>query len=128
MKNKEIYEGALRLLAQSSDGADNSDYEERAPYLIASFCHEVFELDCIARKLLALPLSAALESVTLPLNEDFPLLERFASAAMKYLAAMLVIDEDSELSDKLYDMYCDCVSRIREELPAAIENIVNKYI
>ncbi len=128
MKNKEIYDSALSLLAQSSKDGDNADYEERAPYLISNFCYEVLELDRIARKLLGLPEAKDNIPSALSLDVDFPLLDRFISSAVKYLAAMLVIDEDGELSDRLFDMYCDGVSRLREELPAAIENIVNKYL
>ena len=36
MKCKEIYDSALRVLAESTLPADNDDYEERAPYLIAT--------------------------------------------------------------------------------------------
>ncbi len=127
MKNKEIYESALNLLAQSSGSGDNADYEERAPYLIANFCNDVLELDAAARKLLGLPASTLSSFIVQELEDDFPLLDRFVSAAVRYLAAMLVIDEDGELSDRLFDMYCEGISRIREELPAVLENIVDKY-
>ena len=45
-----------------------------------------------------------------------------------YLAAMLVIDYDEELSDKLYDRYCDSVSVISSAIPFEIESIINRYI
>jgi len=127
MKNKDIYSTALSILAQSNVEGENEDYAERAPFLIAAFCNEVAELDKLARAMLQLP-EVQFNCTWLPLDEDFPLIERFASVAAKYLAAMLVVDEDSDLFDRLYDIYCDAISRIREELPSAIENIVNKYL
>ena len=36
--NQEIYNNALALIAQDINGKDIDDLEERAPYLIASFC------------------------------------------------------------------------------------------
>ena len=45
MKNREIYENALRLLALSAHEGENEDYEERAPYLLAAFCTEMTELE-----------------------------------------------------------------------------------
>ncbi|MBE6667310.1 MAG: hypothetical protein E7607_03255 [Ruminococcaceae bacterium] len=128
MKNRDIYKAALHLLSQSADEGENPDFEERAPYLLASFCSEVFEIDRIYRSILNLPPIDKFDRVWLPLDEDFPLVERLASVASKYLAAMLVIDEDSELSDKLYEHYCDGISRLRAELPCVLESIKNKYI
>jgi hypothetical protein len=130
MTNRDIYSTALGLLAQNIDGEENGDLEDRAPYILASFCSEVFEIDRLARRLLDLSSGSATEfsRTFLPLDGEFPLLERFASAAAKYLAAMLIIDEDSELSDKLYDMYCDSMATLQSQLPSVIEKIVNKYI
>ena len=128
MTNRDIYATALGLLAQNIDGEENSDLEDRAPYILASFCSEVFELDRLARRLLGLGAEKEFNRAFLPLDGEFPLLERFASAAAKYLAAMLMIDEDSELSDKLYDMYCDSMATIQSQLPTVIEKLVNKYV
>ena len=127
MLNKEIYTSALHLLAQSTAEDENQDYEERAPFIIASFCNEVLEIDQLMRKFLGLDSGIDFHKVWLALDELFPLLDRFAPIGAKYLAAMLVIDEDSELSDKLYEMYCDAISTLRSEIPCVIEKITNKY-
>ena len=128
MKNRDIYKAALHLLSQPADSDLNEDLEERAPYLLASFCSEVFEIDRIYRSILQLPPIDKFDSVWLPLDEDFPLVDRLASVGAKYLAAMLVIDEDPELSDKLYEHYCDGISRLRAEIPCVLESIKNKYL
>ena len=128
MKNKDIYSIALSILAQNIDGEENSDFEERAPYILANFCRDLCELDKIARKLTNTPANTNFTAVRLSLESDFPLLDRFASAAAKYLAAMLVIDEDSELSDRLYDMYCETIASIQSQLPSLLEKITDKYL
>ena len=101
MKNREIYTSALSILAQSSESGDNHDYEERAPYIIANFLCDVAELDELARKLLDLPPREEYNQVWQPLDSDFPFIDRFASAASKYLAAMLVLPDDENLFEKL---------------------------
>ena len=65
--------------------------------------------------------------VCIPLENDFPLSDRFVSAAALYLAAMLVLDSDESLSDKLYALFCDEMSEISGEIPAVIESIANRY-
>ena len=48
-------------------------------------------------------------------------------AAEFYLASMLLIDENSELSDTLYDRFCSAVATITSEIPAVVEKIKDKY-
>jgi hypothetical protein len=45
-----------------------------------------------------------------------------------YLASMLMLGEDDELSDRLYDKYSDIMSTITTNIPALIEKINNRYI
>ena len=127
MKNRDIYATALGLLAQNIDGEENVDLEDRAQYILASFCREVFEFDKTARRLLGISAEKCFSSAILSLDSDFPLLERFAPIAAKYLAAMLIIDEDGELSDRLYSMYCDSMATLQAQLPAVIEKITDNY-
>ena len=128
MKNKDIYKSALSLISEDPSKEVNEDLAERAPYLIAAFCNEVKELDDRIRRVLGIPEADDFDGVYIPLDREFPLLDRFAAVAARYLAAMLMIDEDSELSDKLYSMYCDGISLIQKEIPSAIERIVDKYL
>ncbi len=127
MKCKEIYDSALRVLAESTVPSDNDDYEERAPYLLATFCCELAGTDSALRRLLGKGSATEFNEVYLPLDTDFPLLPRFASAAALYLAAMLIIDDEQDFSDKLYERYCDKISAICSTVPAVAEKIKNKY-
>ena len=128
MKNKDIYKAALHLLSQPVSEDENEDFEDRAPFLISAFCFDVLEIDSALRRLLGIKPLEDFNRVYLPLDEDFPLVDKLAYPAAKYLAAMLVIDENPELSDKLYEQYCDSISRLRSEIPCVSESIKNKYL
>lgn len=128
MKIKDIYTSALSILGEENGGEGNEDYEERAPYLVAAFCCEAETLDRDFRRANNLPTSDAFSYVCLPLDREFPCCERFVNAASMYLAAMLIIDENSELSDKLFDKYCVIMSKIHSEIPLMIEKISQKYL
>jgi hypothetical protein len=127
MTNNDIYTSALAILAEGTSEGDNADYEERAPYLIAAFCTEAKDADSALRKALDEPMGAEFNAVFVPLEDDFPLLDRFSSAAALYLAAMLIIDDFPELSDKIYDKYSDAMSSICSSVPAVCESIQNRY-
>ena len=116
---EQIYESALALLGESLDPNDNTDYEERAPYLIAGFCAEAQERDKDWRSSMNHGTQGTWNSVCISLDEIFPLSERFACAAAFYVAAMLVVDSDEELSDTLYDRFCDAMSTIDSALEAS---------
>lgn len=121
-----IYEAALAMINEpGAGGAD--DYAERAPYLLAAFCGEAGGIDAAYRRAKGLPAQSAFDAVVIDFDEEFPLANRFAGAAALYLAAMLVIDENEELSDKLYGRYCDRMSCICTEVPGALESITDIY-
>lgn len=127
MKNKDIYDGALRILAERVDEGLNEDYEERAPYIIAAFCYESSEADVAYRKSHYLPDAPTVSDVYLDLSGSFPCAERFSAAACMYLASMLVVDDDPELSDTLFDKYSEMMSAICSKIPAIVEPITDKY-
>lgn len=127
MKNKDIYDGALKILAEKNAVGANDDYEERAPYLIAAFCSESASADAAYRRANYLPAANPVSEVYVDLASDFPCSTRFAAAACTYLASMLIIDDDTELSDKLFDKYSDIMSAICSEIPALIEDISDRY-
>ena len=127
MTNRKIYECALHILAQNGVECDNSDYEERASYILATFCSEMDRTDDLMRKAFKAPVKITFQNVWISLDEDFPLVNRFAPLAAKYLAAMLVIDEDGELSDRIYDMYCQSISALKRDIPCIIESTADKY-
>ena len=126
MKNRDIYALALALLSESGSAESTADYEERAGYLLSAYCSEVREL---AEKLASVKGEAKVYDDPLfrPLDHDFPYDSALASPGAYYLAAMLILDEDPDLSDRLFSRYCDAVSRICAGLPMQSEEIRDRY-
>lgn len=127
MTYRDIYEGSLRLLAESTAAEDTADYEERAQYLLACFCKQTFRTDASLRRFLGEEQAQEPESLYVSLDSVFPLLSEFSVCAALYLASMLAIGDFPELSDKLYERYHDLISRIYESLPGVSESTSNKY-
>ena len=109
--NRDIFTSALALIGESADGSV-SDYEERAPYLLGSFCTQARAIDKQIRRAQKLGTQPSFSSVYLDLDASFPLCDELTTAAAVYVAAMLVIDEDSSLSDSLYEKYCDAMATL----------------
>ena len=110
--NRQIYNSALGLIGELNDPMLCEDYEERAPYILAAFCSLACEIDKRLRIIDSLDPQPSFSHVCLSLDASFPLCDRLCPAASLYLAAMLVIGEDDELSDSLYDKYCDAIASI----------------
>ncbi len=134
MTYQELYDSALRLVSETcraSDGEqilENEDYRERAEYILATFCNECAPLDKKYREIHHAAAAVPYTPVTsVSLNSNFPLKEIFAHAAVYYLGAMLVSDENESLCDRLFDLYTDAISSIQSNLPYATESIVNRY-
>ena len=122
--NREIYTSALSLIGETANNENIADYEERAPYLIASFCSSNTSLDKKIRKAEDLSNAARFSPIYLSLERDFPLCDILASAAALYTASMLTIDEDDDLSDSLYDKYCDTMASLNASYSAEEQRIV----
>ncbi len=137
--NSDIYYTAVGMLGLEATDPTVPDYEERAPYLIASFCCMVRELDKRIRRREHLTNQTAFSPVYLALESDFPLCEQLSSSASLYLAAMLVIEENQALSDSLYAKYADSISSLTGDFTetevisdgydsySVCESIVNRY-
>ena len=128
MTSKSIYLSALRLIAESTADSDNEDYADRACYILAAFCTNVHEINNALRRAKGLDELPVSEKVLIGLDEDFPCMPRLASAAAHYLGAMLIADSFPELSDKLFDKYCDLLARLTDRIPATPESISDIYL
>ena len=127
MLNSEIYESALRILGESLNEGENEDYKESAAFLIAAFCNETEEIDNSIRRICGLYDRPYFNPVWVSLDEEFPSSERLAPAAAFYLAAMLILDDDPERSDALYEKYCDSIANIEGSFPMTSGSIVDVY-
>ena len=129
MKNRDVYDLSLALLADGGDRLENGDYEERAGYLLAAFASDT---EIVDRRLRASrgDESADYETeipIFLALEEDFPLDRSFVTAAGHYLASMLILEEDPELSEVLFDRYCTLLREICDDIPMKSCPIADRY-
>ena len=123
---QDIYDTALRMACEDTN-ASMPDYDDRAPYLLANFYNEQIPLQ---KKLDAANGGEPIDyqpEVCVDLGSDFPLSEEFITPAAYYLAAMLVLDENEEMSDRLFDRYIDGVASIACSLPASLHPIKDRY-
>ena len=122
----QVFDAALALIDEVNDGSVD-DYLERCPYLAAAFCTEVGAVDLLWRQRSGEGEQPAFGAVSIEVDEEFPLSGRFVPAAASYMAAMLVLEENEELYEKLYSRYSDQISAICAEIPGASEKIVEVY-
>lgn len=126
MTCKEIYLAALRKFGEVAEEGRSKDYAERAPYILANVMADLSALNgryCAMHGEAATPF----RGVRIELEDTFPLCERFAGVVSDYLAAMLTVDEDSELSDTFFDKFCSAVAAITAEIPAERQKILDVY-
>ena len=128
MTYRELFDSAVRMVAEGGADCDVTDYEERAEYLLATACYQCAPLDQ-AYRIATGAASASLDGVgvCVSLEDTFPLSDAFAPAVTYYLAAMLVLDENDEMSDGLFERFSDALSSIRDGLPALVEKIADRY-
>jgi hypothetical protein len=127
MKCKEILKSALRLLNECGESDEDGDFAERSTYILSTMFSEAARLDKNYRASNGSGSQPPFSPIFTELDKDFPLCDRFASAAAFYLASMLIVDENDELSDTFYDKYCDSMSSISSELMGKSEKIKNVY-
>ena len=127
MTYRQIYENALRLICEIGDGTDTADYEERASYILATFLGQCAPMDRQYRE--AHQMTAHTVAPVACVNPDhtFELAEVFVTPAEHYLAAMLVLDENEEMSERFFSLYTDEISALLDSLPCVCESIRDRY-
>ncbi len=103
------------------------DYEDRAGYILATFCADCIKADQRYRLTHSESSVAPTVLTYVNLTSDFALCDVFAPAAVYYLAAMLIMDEDEEMSEKFFALYSDSLSEILSDLPMVSTAIKDRY-
>ena len=128
MTYRELFDAAVRMVAENAEEGDVTDYEDRSSYLLATVSNQCAALDRAYRLANGAIDTALIKvGVCVMLDETFPLSDAFAPAVTYYLAAMLVLDENEEMSDTLFSRYADAIAQLRSQMPAVTEKIVNRY-
>jgi len=127
MTLREITNAAISLLCEEPEIVDTEDYRDRAAYILPTFCGHCSALDDRYRQANAMSKKATFSSAYLDLEETFPLSDVFIAPATYYLAAMLSVDENEELSDRFFELYTDAVASVEAGLPTTVESISDRY-
>ena len=122
-----ILTSAILMVCEDDSTECCEDYGTRAPYLLATVCNECLSLDNRYRKALGAPIEEKRIPCAVSMTEEFPLSSPFVPAVTYYLAAMLILEENEDLSDKLFSLYTDAISTLQMQLPAKVEGIKNRY-
>ena len=127
MTLQSVYDTAIRLIGEVSGSISESELAERAPYIGAALSTEASSLDRAYRKAFGLKDAEPFPTLFMSRDSDFPLSDRFAPAAAYYMAAMLILDEDTELYEKLFDRWCQDLAVISAEIPFVKGSTVDVY-
>ena len=127
MNYSEIYESAVNLIGEAVGTPSVSDYETRAGYIMANVTTILIPID--AQYMAANGLTGSTPSIRayVEMNKVFPLSSVFVPAATLYVAAMLVLTENAELSASFYELYRNELTRIRNTLSFKKGPTVDKY-
>ncbi|MBE6677444.1 MAG: hypothetical protein E7597_01435 [Ruminococcaceae bacterium] len=127
MTGKDIYDLAIELLgyknADGSDNADCEDYLNRSVGLINILLAETLWLDRLLRQdKSASPVYISSVGDTVRCNG------RLARGVLPFgLAAMLAMEEDIQLYDRLHKRYTDEINRTKEEVAGIRHDICDCY-
>jgi hypothetical protein len=123
MTNREIYSIALSVLGETAE--DCPDYEERVPALVAIAVREYAAQDAEYRAAQTGESTAAVQPpALLPLDGQFPLSDRFATAVAYRLSGMLLQRENASFAEECYahaEASVQCI--FAHEVPAKIHPI-----
>ena len=127
MTYHDVLDAAVKLLCEDSDYGYSEDYAARAPYVLATFDMECAAADRAYRQSHGLEEQAPTGTACVALEDTFRLSDVFFPAALYYLSAMLVMDENEDLGERFFELYSDSVSGLLASLPASLSRIVDSY-
>ena len=127
MTCQDIYKIALSFLGEDTSGKFSSDYEQRAPYLIAALYPILREDDNILRRSRGLPTQENEYAEKAELYEKFKLCDDFATAAAYYVASLLIFESDTARADRLFEKYNDLAKKVMTNIPFESKKTVDKY-
>ena len=125
-----LFAMAAALTGENGFDPESEPIRRRAPALITAAAVSLHELDCAYRiGVLGEPLPDA--GLPLPeireLSDPLPVCDRLAPALACCVAALLVRDENRELSDSLSADFTALCAGIARSIPASVERIREIY-
>lgn len=122
MTLNDVYILAAYMIGEDPTAADTQDLRVRSAALLSAICLDMKNDDRLycggyGRE------TAPWGGEMLELESEFPLSVRFAPAAAKALAALLVVEENKSLSEYFDGCSKHDVEIIKSEIPAKVEKI-----
>lgn len=122
MTLNDVYILAAYMIGEDPTAADTQDLRVRSAALLSAICLDMKNDDRLycggyGRE------TAPWDGEMLELESEFPLSVRFAPAAAKALAALLVAEENASLSEYFDGCSKHDVEIIKSEIPAKVEKI-----
>ena len=127
MTLREITDAAIRLVCENPQDVSTEDYRERASYILPAFCGQCAASDDRYRLAHSMSTKVAVSAAYMELDELFPLADVFVAPATYYLAAMLVVDENEDLSDRFFALSTDALASVEATLPATSKAVSDRY-
>ena len=122
MTINDVYVLAAYMIGEDPTAADTQDLRSRSAALLSAICIDMrndnrlycggYGLEC-----------SMWNGELLNLESEFPLSVRFAPAAAKALAALLVVEENKSLSEYFDGCSKYDIGVIKSEIPAKVEKI-----
>lgn len=128
MKYDSIKETAFALIGETNPFSDTRDYDDRFPFVLATFINQNSSLDSALKKQLGIVGKDCPAVSGCDIFGDFPLLDRFVTPAVYYVASMLITDENTELSDKFFGLYEKSMTDMYSALPLTHGQILDAYM
>lgn len=126
MTNRDVFHAAIHLAGETAPSSC-TDYSTRAASLLALIYDECAALDAAYREANEQEAGSWSYSVSISLDDAFPLCDIFSAPAAFGLAALLCISENADLSGSLYQRFSSMIQEIQNGLPAKPEPIVDAY-
>lgn len=129
MTNEEVYQAALHLVGErnSTDTTVNADYREHSGYLLAMVCRQCEPVENAYRQANGQNAVALPDQLCYQLTDTFPLSARLSAAGAFGLAALLVADENPDLSGALYGRFRSSLEEILSSLPMQCGTVADRY-
>ena len=124
---RDIYLAAVGMTGEDMSDDCLTDYEDCSVYLLATCCRECASIDARYRAAHAMEPASIPRGVYIDLEDDFPLCDALVPAVTYYLAAMLVADENEELSDRFFSLYTDSLAALSASIPASHSSVRDCY-
>lgn len=126
MNCRNIFNCAAALIAEDPYDENNEDLLIRSVNIINTFIYNTYDVGNLYEMRVLNQFERHYREVE-NIDDTFPLCDDIAGICIYYLAAMLINNENTELSGKFYNEYKTMLNNIVDKIPADIQSISDIY-